>query len=175
MMINDATICVGSLWQLYDEICKYALYFVGFAALSSTITAAMIISYDIVGEKLTTTLRESTFKCVASSAAGVLDSWCWFPMGSVWQGVGTLRTSFQRPPARHIDTVIKNFWHAMCRNTVRQDVGYFDLEENSTGAITARLATDATLVKAVAGQNQGRMVCAVELLITRYSGYVAQA
>jgi ABC-type multidrug transport system fused ATPase/permease subunit len=32
------------------------------------------------------------------------------------------------------------------------------MEENSTGAITARLATDATLVKAMAGENQGRVV-----------------
>lgn len=45
-----------------------------------------------------------------------------------------------------------------CRSTVRQDVGYFDLEENNTGAITARLASDATLVKSVSGENQGRQV-----------------
>jgi ABC-type multidrug transport system fused ATPase/permease subunit len=32
------------------------------------------------------------------------------------------------------------------------------MEENSTGAVTARLATDATLVKAMAGENQGRVV-----------------
>lgn len=32
-------------------------------------------------------------------------------------------------------------------NTIRQDVGYFDREENNTGAITARLATEVTLIK----------------------------
>jgi hypothetical protein len=50
--------------QLYDEICKYALYFVGFAVVSSLVTAGMIIAYDIVGEKLTTNLRERTFQYV---------------------------------------------------------------------------------------------------------------
>ncbi|KAM3576986.1 hypothetical protein VYU27_001127 [Nannochloropsis oceanica] len=46
----------------------------------------------------------------------------------------------------------------MFRATVRQDIAYFDKEENSTGAITARLATEVTLVKNVTGQNLGRSV-----------------
>ena len=33
------------------------------------------------------------------------------------------------------------------RSIMRQDIAYFDREENSTGAITARLATEVTLVK----------------------------
>lgn len=40
----------------------------------------------------------------------------------------------------------------------KQDIAYFDKEENSTGAITARLATEVTLVKNVTGQNLGRSV-----------------
>ncbi|CAN0230516.1 unnamed protein product [Ascophyllum nodosum] len=43
------------------------------------------------------------------------------------------------------------------RAIVRQDVGWFDKEENSTGALTARLATEATLIKNITGQNLGRM------------------
>lgn len=39
---------------------------------------------------------------------------------------------------------------------IRQDVGWFDEEENSTGALTARLATEATLIKNITGQNLGR-------------------
>ena len=38
----------------------------------------------------------------------------------------------------------------MCfRNILRQDIGWFDMVSNSTGALTTRLATDATLVKTV--------------------------
>ncbi|CAM9790931.1 unnamed protein product [Ectocarpus sp. 12 AP-2014] len=36
---------------------------------------------------------------------------------------------------------------------VRQDVEWFDREENSTGALTARLATEVTLVKNITGLN----------------------
>jgi ABC-type multidrug transport system fused ATPase/permease subunit len=115
--------------QLYDEICKYALYFVGFAVVSSLVTAGMIIAYDIVGEKLTTNLRERTFQYVYLPKHLLVET-----------------------NAHFLDSGAR-------RATVRQDVGYFDMEENSTGAITARLATDATLVKSIAGQNQGRMVC----------------
>lgn len=32
-------------------------------------------------------------------------------------------------------------------NILRQDIAFFDKEENSTGAITARLATEVTLIK----------------------------
>jgi ATP-binding cassette, subfamily B (MDR/TAP), member 1 len=43
-------------------------------------------------------------------------------------------------------------------NVLRQDIAWFDREENSTGAITARLATEVTLIKNITGQNLGRMV-----------------
>lgn len=39
---------------------------------------------------------------------------------------------------------------------MRQDVAWFDREDNSTGALTARLATEATLVKNIVGQNLSR-------------------
>lgn len=41
---------------------------------------------------------------------------------------------------------------------VRQDVEWFDREENSTGALTARLATEVTLVKNITGLNLNRCV-----------------
>eukprot|EP01134_Creolimax_fragrantissima_P004039 CFRG4039T1 len=43
-------------------------------------------------------------------------------------------------------------------NLIRQDIGFFDDEDNNTGSLTARLATEATLVKEISGQNQGRIV-----------------
>ncbi|CAN0386643.1 unnamed protein product, partial [Laminaria digitata] len=42
------------------------------------------------------------------------------------------------------------------RGIVRQDIAWFDKEDNSTGALTPRLATEATLVKNITGQNLGR-------------------
>lgn len=38
------------------------------------------------------------------------------------------------------------------RNIMRMDIAWFDKEENSTGAITARLATEVTLVKVRFGE-----------------------
>jgi ABC-type multidrug transport system fused ATPase/permease subunit len=47
---------------------------------------------------------------------------------------------------------------------VRQDIAFFDEEENATGSLTARLATEAALVKNITGQNLGR---AVQNLVVR--------
>ncbi|KNC82823.1 hypothetical protein SARC_04906 [Sphaeroforma arctica JP610] len=51
-------------------------------------------------------------------------------------------------------------------NLIRQDIAFFDDESNNTGSLTARLATDATLVKDVSGQNQGRIVQNMSTLVT---------
>eukprot|EP00123_Amoebidium_parasiticum_P013500 comp21991_c0_seq1/m.31796 comp21991_c0_seq1/g.31796 ORF comp21991_c0_seq1/g.31796 comp21991_c0_seq1/m.31796 type:complete len:1283 (-) comp21991_c0_seq1:440-4288(-) len=42
--------------------------------------------------------------------------------------------------------------------TLRQNIAYFDNEDNSTGAIAARLATEAKLVKSIAGESLGQMM-----------------
>lgn len=39
---------------------------------------------------------------------------------------------------------------------VQQDLSWFDMDENGTGALTARLATEATLVKSITGLNLSR-------------------
>jgi len=39
---------------------------------------------------------------------------------------------------------------------LRQDLAWFDREENSTAALTARLATEVTLVKNITGLNLNR-------------------
>ncbi|CAM9155268.1 unnamed protein product [Pylaiella littoralis] len=43
------------------------------------------------------------------------------------------------------------------KSILRQDLEWFDREENSTGALTARLATEVALVKNIAGLNFNRM------------------
>jgi ATP-binding cassette subfamily B (MDR/TAP) protein 1 len=40
---------------------------------------------------------------------------------------------------------------------MRQDLSFYDDKKNSTGALCTRLATEATLVKSLTGQNLGRM------------------
>lgn len=60
--------------------------------------------------------------------------------------------SLTPPPALNFQT------HTHTNQPTNQDIAYFDKEENSTGAITARLATEVTLVKNVTGQNLGRSV-----------------
>jgi len=40
---------------------------------------------------------------------------------------------------------------------LRQDIGWFDLPENSAGAVTGRLAKDATLIKSFTGEQMGRI------------------
>ena len=44
---------------------------------------------------------------------------------------------------------------------MRQDITFFDLPINNTGSLTARLSTEAALVKSIAGENQGRQVVTV--------------
>ena len=53
--------------------------------------------------------------------------------------------------------------HRPSAGIVRQDIAWFDKEDNSTGALTARLATEATLVKNITGQNLGRQAKATRI------------
>jgi len=46
----------------------------------------------------------------------------------------------------------------MFTHIMRQDIGWFDLEKNATGALTARLATEITNIKNITGQNLGRYI-----------------
>lgn len=49
---------------------------------------------------------------------------------------------------------------------MRQDITFFDLPDNNTGSLTARLSTEAPLVKSIAGENQGRQVQNFSTLVT---------
>eukprot|EP01133_Synstelium_polycarpum_P018363 gene18363-21975_t len=44
------------------------------------------------------------------------------------------------------------------RSIIRQDIGWFDLPENSTGVLTANLATDATLVQGMTSERLGLLL-----------------
>lgn len=48
--------------------------------------------------------------------------------------------------------------HLAFENLMRQEVGFFDMKENSTGRLTARLAGDAALVQATTGEKLGLAV-----------------
>lgn len=52
-------------------------------------------------------------------------------------------------------------------NILKQDVAFFDQESHSTGILTTRLATDATLVKGLSGS---RAALLIQLLVTLTSG-----
>ena len=54
------------------------------------------------------------------------------------------------------------------RATMYQDIGWLDLPDHSTGALVSRLATDATLVRAVTGETLGQMA---QVLGTLSCGY----
>eukprot|EP01133_Synstelium_polycarpum_P008407 gene8407-9888_t len=55
------------------------------------------------------------------------------------------------------------------RSIIRQDIGWFDLPENSTGILTANLATDATLVQGMTSQRLGLLL---QNLVTTVVGLV---
>ena len=52
------------------------------------------------------------------------------------------------------------------RHILRQNIGYFDEEKNSTGSLTAQLATDATLVQGLTGSLVGTFLQIAATLIT---------
>jgi ATP-binding cassette subfamily B (MDR/TAP) protein 1 len=54
---------------------------------------------------------------------------------------------------------------AVYRSLLRQPVGFFDLEKNSTGRLTSKLCEDAALIKATTGDALGRAVQAVCAMI----------
>ena len=58
------------------------------------------------------------------------------------------------------------------RNIMRMDIAWFDKEENSTGAITARLATEVTLVKVCFGERTAWRAAAAQYI--PFTAIVAQ-
>eukprot|EP00178_Gracilaria_changii_P015844 TRINITY_DN444_c7_g1_i1.p1 TRINITY_DN444_c7_g1~~TRINITY_DN444_c7_g1_i1.p1 ORF type:complete len:1288 (-),score=283.32 TRINITY_DN444_c7_g1_i1:6972-10835(-) len=54
------------------------------------------------------------------------------------------------------------------RSVLRQDIGFFDAKENSVGQLTTRLATEATLVKGVAGDALGGIAMVTSTLLTGF-------
>ncbi|KAI0558614.1 ABC transporter [Gracilaria domingensis] len=54
------------------------------------------------------------------------------------------------------------------RSILRQDIGFFDAKENSVGQLTTRLATEATLVKGVAGDALGGIAMITSTLLTGF-------
>ncbi|CAN8075644.1 unnamed protein product [Agarophyton chilense] len=52
------------------------------------------------------------------------------------------------------------------RSILRQDIGFFDAKENSVGQLTTRLATEATLVKGLAGDALGGVAMVSTLVVT---------
>ena len=60
-----------------------------------------------------------------------------------------------------------NTFHAM----LRQDISYFDDPKHSTGALTTRLATDASQVKNVSFLKQLSLVIITHILVSAFSFY----
>lgn len=54
------------------------------------------------------------------------------------------------------------------RALLRQDMGYFDEKENALGAVTTRLATDASLVQGVTGGSLGAMGYVIGTILTGF-------
>lgn len=51
------------------------------------------------------------------------------------------------------------------RAILRQEIGFFDDEKNSTGVLTTRLAEDANLVQGMTGQTFGALIQAFASLV----------
>jgi ATP-binding cassette, subfamily B (MDR/TAP), member 1 len=51
------------------------------------------------------------------------------------------------------------------RALLRQEMGFFDLKENSVGSLSTRLATEATLVKGITGETLGAATLAVATIL----------
>ena len=54
---------------------------------------------------------------------------------------------------------------AVYRSLIRQEIGFFDDPQNSTGRLATRLSADAALVKASTGDRLGRALQAVASLL----------
>ena len=54
---------------------------------------------------------------------------------------------------------------------LRQDISYFDDPKHSTGALTTRLATDASQVKNVSILKQPSLVIITHILVSAFSFY----
>lgn len=55
---------------------------------------------------------------------------------------------------------------AAFRALLRQEMGFFDQKDNSTGALATRLATEATLVKGITGDTLGSVALTLSTIIT---------
>ncbi|CAN8072905.1 unnamed protein product [Agarophyton chilense] len=54
------------------------------------------------------------------------------------------------------------------RAVLKQDMGFFDMKENSIGALSTRLATEATQVKGITGDTLGSISFAVSTILTGF-------
>lgn len=54
------------------------------------------------------------------------------------------------------------------RQLLKQDMGFFDEKENSLGALTTRLATEAAMVRGIAGDSLGALTFALSSIITGF-------
>lgn len=56
------------------------------------------------------------------------------------------------------------------RAMIRQEIAYFDDHRNSTGALTTRLATDASRVQAITGMRLGVIAQSIFAMGTQHIG-----
>lgn len=140
------------------------------ACVVAVATFTQLLAFTVMGERLTTRLRDLAFRNIVRQVRARSFPFC---LCSSFWGERQLDKSLvrivlltRRPPATRPDTHTPHRAGAhdptqtptTSQTQTPQDVAYFDKEENSTGAITARLATEVTLVKNVTGQNLGRSV-----------------
>ncbi|OQR88680.1 ATP-binding Cassette (ABC) superfamily [Thraustotheca clavata] len=97
---------------LYSEVRDQSCIFIGIAVVIFFVSYVQTYTFRLIGEKLTTRLRNMHFQAL-----------------------------------------------------LRQDIGFFDQEGHTTGALTTDLSTYATKVVAIAGENQSRIVQTVFTLI----------
>ncbi|EFA76461.1 hypothetical protein PPL_10227 [Heterostelium album PN500] len=80
----------------------------------------------------------------------------WFLLLAVISGLANI---FQAGAFDYIGEVLTyHLRYFSFRSIIRQDIGWFDLPENSTGVLTNNLATDATLVQGMTSQRLGLII-----------------
>ncbi|CAK4709982.1 unnamed protein product, partial [Aphanomyces euteiches] len=79
--------------------------------------------------------------------------------------VGFINTYTFRIVAEKLTTRLRNLHF---QALMRQDIGFFDLPGNTTGALTADLSTHATKVVVIAGDNQAKVLQAVFTILSAF-------
>lgn len=140
---------MARLWKLYNSS-NTRLYF---ALLCSALSGAAFPSIALILTEYVESMRTSEKEDLIDEIT--LYSYLMVGLGvSVWG----LRYAQLYLLSWLSERLIQHLRRSIFQSMLRQDVGWFDLDENRTGALTERLAADPPLIKNISGENFGRLI-----------------